>query len=344
MKNQWGWKAGVLALALSVAGVTTAALVQKNPNPADLMPRAAQTRTLDVTNVDGKFLIAVGDHGIILKSTDGVNWEQKPSPVRRMLNAVEFVDDKHGWAVGYDSAIIHTADGGETWQVQEWVGEYGRPKINWGVTFFNKNKGFVVGTYGTLKRTDDGGKTWTDVETPMGELGFSFTKLIRLNDGTLIMAAERSILGRSNDGGVTWEMLKSPYQGSWFGGLPYGTSGVLLYGLRGNMYISENVHELDVQDPDEWDEFELESVEGTDALAAMGWIKPETNSVNSYYGGAVLPDGSLAVVGNNGEIFNVSTNGALRQIPNPVNGAVAGATPWKGGLVVVGRYGPNYLK
>ena len=35
------------------------------------------------------------------------------------LHAVQFVDDKEGWAVGDDGVIWHTIDGGQNWEDQE---------------------------------------------------------------------------------------------------------------------------------------------------------------------------------------------------------------------------------
>ncbi|WVM93430.1 hypothetical protein ULG90_05695 [Halopseudomonas pachastrellae] len=35
--------------------------------------------------------------------------------MRQLLTAVYFVDDKRGWAVGHDSLILNTTDGGATW-------------------------------------------------------------------------------------------------------------------------------------------------------------------------------------------------------------------------------------
>ena len=39
---------------------------------------------------------------------------------------------------------------------------------------------------------------------------------------------------------ASWRQLASPYEGSFFGVLPLGADAVLAYGLRGNLYRSEN--------------------------------------------------------------------------------------------------------
>lgn len=65
-------------------------------------------------------LFVVGDSGIILKSTNyGKNWARLQSPVTKQLNAIAFGSDgKYAVAVGNDSAIVVTTDGGSTWNTE----------------------------------------------------------------------------------------------------------------------------------------------------------------------------------------------------------------------------------
>ena len=67
----------------------------------------------------GSRIVAVGQRGHVVYSTDsGASWKQASVPVSSDLTAVFFVDDKQGWAVGHDGVILHTADGGEKWELQ----------------------------------------------------------------------------------------------------------------------------------------------------------------------------------------------------------------------------------
>jgi len=53
----------------------------------------------------------VGD--TILKTTDGgTNWNNQTSGITNRLNAVYFVDDTAGWAVGAGGIILRTITGG----------------------------------------------------------------------------------------------------------------------------------------------------------------------------------------------------------------------------------------
>lgn len=85
------------------------------PEPALLVPRAAQSLLLDAARA-GDALVAVGERGHVLRSTDeGRSWRQIASPVRSMLTAVHFVDARRGWAVGHDGMVLHSTDGGASW-------------------------------------------------------------------------------------------------------------------------------------------------------------------------------------------------------------------------------------
>ncbi|MBI2826241.1 MAG: hypothetical protein HYX69_16290 [Planctomycetia bacterium] len=81
------------------------------------------------------------------------------------LAAVSFVDGAQGWAVGDRGIIWHTADGGQSWQLQE-SGVDARLES---VHFVDGQAGwigggfqrpYVRGTSGVLLRTGDGGHTW----------------------------------------------------------------------------------------------------------------------------------------------------------------------------------------
>src|SRR5690606_1995264 len=100
---------------------------------------------------------------------------------------------------------------------------------------------FGIGAYGLFLRTVDGGASWTEVDAPaMREDGLHLNSLIRLGDGSLFMAGETGLAGISADG-ATWERLAIPYEGSLFGALPHGDKGALVFGLRGNVLLSEDV-------------------------------------------------------------------------------------------------------
>jgi len=102
---------------------------------------------------NGKWEIARDDD---FARNDGVEGE---------LRDILFVDEKTGWAVG-GSLILHTSDGGATWEIQPTNTE--RPPDLWTLYFYDAKCGVVAGSgpstgFGggtAVFTTADGGKTW----------------------------------------------------------------------------------------------------------------------------------------------------------------------------------------
>ena len=114
--------------------------------PAVIAPAAVRSLLLDLAWAGGR-MVAVGERGhVLLSDDDGRSWRQAQAvPSRTMLTAVAFADQRHGWAVGHDEIILHTADGGETWQRQHWAPQSQQPLLD--VWFADAARGIAVGAY-----------------------------------------------------------------------------------------------------------------------------------------------------------------------------------------------------
>ena len=143
--------------------------------------KIASTLLLDVTSA-GSRLVAVGQRGHIIYSDDqGKSWTQAKVPTRSLLTAVYFVDAQHGWAVGHDTQILASTDGGATWTLQYEELERESPLIN--VWFENLERGIAVGAYGTLLETTDGGKNWEDISDLLdNEDGVHLNSIIQVKE------------------------------------------------------------------------------------------------------------------------------------------------------------------
>ena len=283
--------------------------------PAERMPLTPKGLLLDVVHTGERF-VAVGDRGGIILSADGLAWEQVEVPVRSALTAVTFADKDHGWAVGHDAAIVGTADGGKTWSLQNFQPQLEKPLLD--VLFLDAKRGFAVGAYGLLLQTADGGASWTEADAPSIRADEThFNSITRLGNGSMFIAGESGMLAVSADG-RSWSKLKSPYDSSYFGALPVGANGALVYGLRGNVYLSTDVR-------------------------GGRWAKLQTNSVASMFGGTVLPGGELAMVGLNGVIFITDASGKVRSLQSPTGSPLSAAVPHNGGLLAVGESGVQLL-
>ncbi|MBV8062040.1 MAG: hypothetical protein JOY51_00515 [Nevskia sp.] len=321
--------AGGLALSLNVAAQgqpanTGAAAdapatvpVSVKPRPAEIMPRASHALVMGVADT-GQHLIAVGDHGEILASNDGRSWAQLEVPVRSPLTAVSFADPQNGWVVGHDAVILHTGDGGKTWTLQNFQPELENPFLS--VLAIDKQHAWAVGAYGLFYSTSDGGGTWTPVESQViKDAGLHMYSIVKLGNGNLFIAGEQGLMVLSTDNGKTWNKLKSPYEGTFFGAVPVGDKGALVCGLRGNAYLSRDVH-------------------------GGKWDKLATTAPTSLFGCRAVDAKTAVMVGLNGIIQLVDTGaGTVRNVKSPGDTPYSDVVPFKGGLVLVGESGIQHL-
>jgi photosystem II stability/assembly factor-like uncharacterized protein len=268
-----------LQAALATAGDLLA------PQPALMAPLASHSMLLDIAEA-GDHLVAVGERGHILLSDDGSSWRQVDDPVNVMLTAVSFPDADNGWAVGHDATILHSADGGRSWTLQNFQPDLGQPLLD--VYFSDAHTGYAVGAFGLMMQTLDGGRRW-DVITPPAVVddGFHLNAITRLNDGRLLIVGEMGLLAVGSADGE-WQKVESPYAGSLYAAEALGERGVVIVGMRGNAYR-------------------------IDDLNNGGWVKIDTGTVQGLTSARRLPDGTVAIAGMNQTLLLVSQNGAVRR-------------------------------
>lgn len=172
---------------------------------------------------------------VILHTSDGGNtWmtQYKDAPSLdelfsyHRLDSVSFIDSKNGWAVGtsktisreHKGAIMHTKDGGMTWENEgsnlydQWDLEF------FDVEFLNDKEGWALATKRFpsqnifLAHTLDGGNHWNWVDTGIqGNLaiGFAFVQGdLQLIGKDIWAAGGLGTVIHSSDGGATWTKQK----------------------------------------------------------------------------------------------------------------------------------------
>ncbi len=219
----------LVLLAVGVAGTAAG-----EDEPAVMAPLASRSLLLDVAG-SGDRLVAVGERGHVLVSTDqGGSWRQVPVPTQALLNAVALGDDGRSWAVGHDSVILRSADGGESWELVFSDPEASEPLFD--VFFLDGQRGFAVGAYGVFLESSDGGATWEPRTVFEGDNHLHH--VARFPSGSLLIVGERGLILRSDDEGESWRELPSPYRGSLFASLPVDDRVLLVFGLRGHAFRS----------------------------------------------------------------------------------------------------------
>lgn len=306
------WIAIAIALVMTV-GVGALATAQDDiaPEPAIMAPLAPRSLMLDATVIDGR-LVAVGERGHILISLDGgESWQQQQVPTHATLTAVYFHDPDLGWAVGHDSAIVRTTDGGTTWELVNWAPEEEAPFFD--VWFSDADTGVAIGAYGSYYETTDSGMTWSS--RWISDDDWHLHQIARSENGRLYIAAEAGSIYRSDDNGESWITLPSLYEGSYFGVLPLEGDSVLIFGLRGHLYRSDD--------------------------AGESWEEIETGTVAMLTDGLRLGDGTIVVVGLGGTVLTSSDGGQTFTLHPQANrrGISAVAETGDGRLLLVGEFG-----
>lgn len=330
-----------LAAAAQDAAVDDAS---RQPRPALMAPRAASALLLDVAKAGGHWVVA-GQRGNILLSEDGRDWQQVAVPVDATLTRLHFVDARHGWAVGYDGSVLGTQDGGRSWSLLQFDPDWARPYYD--LHFFDTDNGLLAGANGALLSTADGGRSLSAIESPAFEDQQNLYSLVALGDGSLLIAGERGLLARSQDRGASWQRLRSPYTGSYFGALPIGEAGVLIFGLRGNAFHAADINAAErltdealqalreaQLDPD------AASGDANPVSAVPGWRALASTQVESLFDATVTGDGRILLVGMNGHVMQADLdNGRLSRLPlvpdNNMNAVAAAGDA----LIVVGTAG-----
>lgn len=339
-------------VALAIAAPTCGAIAAGDPlaTPARDSALARQSIVTSLSSYDDKLIVAVGQRGHALRSSDhGRTWAQGRVPLSSDLTAVQLVNERTGYAVGHDGVVLRTDDGGANWSklldgrmanklVQEAMQrkvdaagdkadqearrllaeaqrntELGSDKPFLDLWFANANEGFVVGAFNLIFRTRDGGRTWEPWfdRTDNPKL-LNLYAIARAQDA-LFVVGEAGLLLRLDEKSQRFRALASPYKGSFFGVLG-GSAGVLAYGMRGHAFLSND---------------------GGD-----NWHAVDTSLVASITAATISRDGRVILVDQSGNLA-VSADGGNRfaRVPMTTPSPQCAVAETAGGAVLGGLRG-----
>ena len=295
-----------------------------------LAPLAEKSLLLDIVNIQQKKLVAVGERGHILLSTDGNNWQQVIAPTQATLTGVFFINELVGWAVGHDATILKTTNGGNNWKVQYSNPALEKPLLD--IVFKDPFHGVAVGAYGQLLRTIDGGKTWLsefheeflheDDKTFLEELKVDdeeayfderesilphFNRIV--SDGrTSYLVGEVGLIAKSNDFGLTWESFDEIYRGSFFDLSRTNEGNLIVVGLRGHVFRSLK--------------------NGTP------WMARETGTTALLNSIVLSDEGRIFILGNNGVVLESKDDGNTYTLKSQPDGKSLIAGVWFNNRIV----------
>ncbi|NRA55443.1 MAG: hypothetical protein HRU23_14970 [Gammaproteobacteria bacterium] len=292
-----------LTLALCLTSTAQAAI--ESGSVAAQTVRLAATAPIMAISTTEEHTLAVGDRGTIL-SRNAQHWQQAAVPVNVLLTDISWGDKNTAWVVGHDATIVTTADGGNSWQLQQYIPSLDRPLLD--VYFANARQGIAVGAYGLYFSTNDGGKQWQQQFLmsllPQDDIDYlqevkleseeeyqfeiasilpHFNQVIALNDQQLLMVGELGLIALSDDMGQNWRRLDDIYAGSFFSALKTKQQTILIGGLRGNVFRSTDTGHS-------WQQVTLDN----------------NYSVNKFH---QLADGTIYIAQNNGVLLKSTDDG-----------------------------------
>jgi photosystem II stability/assembly factor-like uncharacterized protein/subtilisin-like proprotein convertase family protein len=168
---------------------------------------------------------AAGWYGQVVRKDEPVNAEFEvlnKKPNHYMMD-MDFINADTGWIVGGENlddagtkagVILHTVDGGKTWETQ-----LTKPYYFNSVDFINENVGWAVGSKGismgegVILHTINGGQTWTSQTNPIIE---SIDKVFFLdeNNGWVVSNDWWGQIAHTTNGGHDWILQTNPTKNS----------------------------------------------------------------------------------------------------------------------------------
>jgi len=187
------------------------------------------------SRVDGVFL-EVWRSLISSGENDRIN---KPDSITKVgdIKDIYMYNENIGWAVGQTGILLHTSDGGDTWNSQE------KPvDTNFNaVKFQNRDLGYVVGDKGNIIKTANGGSSWNiifnSVNSNLNDIHIIDTDRICAvgGDGMVLLSIDGSTFSVvTNVGGVTAN-LNSVYFYDAFVGWAVGDGGAVIKTTDGGL-------------------------------------------------------------------------------------------------------------
>jgi hypothetical protein len=147
--------------------------------------------------------IAVGDNGLILKTTDdGIKFSQISSGVNDNLVDIKYIGNNSfiacGWIWGSHGVVLKSNDNGNTWNSVVSLG--GHFNEMFGIFNFNSDTIFVSGTNQLIK-TYNGFNSYSTSYFPNG---YQYRSLLFNNNLILMAHAGSVIMRKSNDFGASY--------------------------------------------------------------------------------------------------------------------------------------------
>jgi photosystem II stability/assembly factor-like uncharacterized protein len=325
-------------------------------SPAIKSNQCRSSALLDVSR-SGDRLVAVGERGHILFTDDtGSSWQQATVPATANLNAVDFVSPQHGWAVGHEAVVLHSRDGGQTWEKQ--LDGFEAAKISLSAGKKRLSDLEAKQASGELDLSAEIDLAAWRLEEAQRDISVGPAKPLMdvwfKNEQEGFVVGAYGYLYRTMDGGKTWmdaaTLIDNP-------------DGMHLYAIDsvkgGDIYIAaEEGNVFRSRDGgDTWELLDLNYGGGLFGVvgshtegrvyifglrgnvfqsddSGQSWRRLETGTLSTFFSGIALPNGGALFVGQDGVI--ISCDGTVcRRIPRKDRTTLTAAAALGGGRLLL---------
>ena len=150
---------------------------------------------------------------------------------------VWFENDRSGYALGAYGVLLHTSDGGTTWQLLSDRLDNPDNYHLYGVARSASGTLLVAGEAGTLLRSRDSGASWDRPESPYQG---SFFGIVAAQDGSFLTFGLRGNVFRSTDEGDSWVRVDTGDDRTLLAGTVRSNGNIVLVGSAGAVLSSND--------------------------------------------------------------------------------------------------------
>lgn len=169
---------------------------------------------------DAAWIVPLNGRQLIYTHDGGEHWHKAPDDPVKGFWQTSFVNERAGWATGFQGGVWTTLNKGEKWQPLAKLKPNGvNGFVGSELQFIDHTHGWAVEGRKYFWRTTDGGINW-EATSPLNGLSAAIMKLHFITPQNGWLGCEDGILLKTNNGGGHWEKLKAnsseTIYGLWF--------------------------------------------------------------------------------------------------------------------------------
>ena len=162
---------------------------------------SSNNSVLQFLNLATGLILAVIVFSCLSQTWAQAPWERLPGDGSETdFKSVFFIDANTGWIAAEDGKILHTTDGGSSWQAQTVATSRDLESI----FFVDANRGWTVGDSGNIFHTNNGGTSW-NLQTSGTAKDLKSVFVIDATTGWA--AGDDAAILKTTDGGGQWAVI-----------------------------------------------------------------------------------------------------------------------------------------